>query len=159
MRPLPGFALVFLSLFASASGACSARETALSEWQLESGRSLGELVGVADTAVVLIYDPSDCFACSSVLGRWLDAKRRSPDRVFLVFTRSPRNVERDQLRLYRIQPDGILSHRRSGGGITTPAAIVLWRRVVVAVGPPASFDGSNGVLEYLEQRPAQLRMQ
>lgn len=159
MRPLPGFCLVLLSLLASASAACSGSETALSQWQLESGRSLGDLVGIADTAVVLVYDPSDCFACSSVLGRWLDAKRRSPDRVFLVFTRSPQNIERDQLRLYRIQPDGILSHRRSGGGITTPAAVVLWRGVVVAVGPPASFDGSNGVLEYLEQRPPQRRVQ
>ena len=146
-------------LLAITLAACRTREVGPSEWQLESGGSLGELAARVDTVVVLVYDPSDCFACSSVLGRWLDAKRQSPGHVFLLFTRRPNEDERDQLKVYRIEPDAILSRRQNRGGIKTPFAVFLRKGTVVAVRTPGSFEGDTGVLESLERRPAQLRTQ
>lgn len=76
-----------------------------------NGAALRLVAGRADTSVVLLYSPADCFVCYGALQPWLDWDRQNPDRVALVFTRLPHSSEKVQLATYRIRPDAVLRPR------------------------------------------------
>lgn len=101
-RCAPLLALVLLL----AAGAC-ARPTLLDR-RIDGGGSVASLVAAADTGVVLLYEPSDCFVCYGSLQPWLLWGRTHPGSLALVFTRPPTADERVQLATYRIRADGVL---------------------------------------------------
>jgi precorrin-6x reductase len=83
----------------------------LEERELVVGASVASLVASYDTAVVLLYEPSDVFVCYGSLQPWLDWRRRHPGSVTLVFTRPATDAERKQLATYRVHPDATLRPR------------------------------------------------
>lgn len=79
------------------------------EWAIENGKAVAALLPAAgDTAVVLVYAPSQCFSCDGELSRWVGLSRERGWQVRLLLTREPSPGERDQLRLFRLQPAGVL---------------------------------------------------
>ena len=84
--------------------ACAGRDAAT--LQLADGRRVSDLA-VADTTVLLLYDPSACFKCGTTLPEWVAYRLRNPDRVRLVLTGDPTPGETAQLRAGRIRVDGI----------------------------------------------------
>lgn len=61
-----------------------------------------------DTAVVLVYAPSQCFTCDGELSRWSSLSGERGWRMHLLLTAEPSAGEREQLRLFRVQPSGVL---------------------------------------------------
>jgi hypothetical protein len=99
-----GAALLTVLLTAGCSGGVAERS-------LDSGEPVASLAARADTAVVLVYAPSDCLTCYGSLQPWLEWGRAHPDAFSLVFTRPPTRSERMQLAAYRIRPHGLLEPR------------------------------------------------
>jgi hypothetical protein len=106
---------------------CARLQPSLVERELVGGATVVSLVAKSDTAVVLLYQPSDSFVCYGALQPWLEWRRRHPGRVALVFTRPPTRSERTQLATYRIRADGILrpSILDRIKRATTPAELLL----------------------------------
>jgi hypothetical protein len=125
-----------LLLLVSLLGVCGCAPP-LAERELVAGGNVGSLVAKSDTAVVLLYQPSDSFVCNGTLQPWLAWRQRHPGRVALVFTRPPTRSEQTQLITYRIRPDGILRPGVLGRArrTITPAEIVLVNGRVVATEP------------------------
>jgi hypothetical protein len=150
--------------------ACSRLQPAAADRAVAGGGTVAALVANADTAVVLVYAPSDCFACHAALQPWLEWGRRHPGRLALVFTRPPTVAERVQLATYRIHADATLerglidriappaapvelllvhgraveSHRVARGPLSTP----LFRRIAHAnprLDPPFPEAAAPGI--------------
>lgn len=100
-----------------ALGACHAdnRSSDFTEYRLTDGRSVGSLVKSNEEALLLFYDPADCFACDQNLASILRDAGTRP--VLVLLTRDPTPSERHMLRLYRIRAEGVLTssevHRRT----------------------------------------------
>ena len=92
----------------SAIPGCARASSSLPERPIVGGGTLASLVARADTAIVLLYRPSDAFVCSGSLQPWLEWRRRHTGAFALVFTREPTRAERTQLATHHIRADGIL---------------------------------------------------
>jgi hypothetical protein len=91
------------------------------EWVVEEGRPVRSFLDArGDTSVVLVYAPSDCFSCDGELARWTAISRDRGWRVQLFLTAAPSPGERDQLRLFRLQPAGVLDGDAARTGLSTP---------------------------------------
>lgn len=129
------FAFLLLGLLLAAGGCAG---SSLPERELAAGGTISSLVAKADTAVVLLYSPDDCFVCYAALQPWLERKRRQPGDVALVFTRPAGPAEQIQLATYRIHPDGVLRPRPLGDRLSplkTPAEALLVGGRLVSVTP------------------------
>ena len=102
-------ALAYFGIF-TLSG-CGDTASSLLARETSAGRTVASFVAGADTAVVLIYQPSDGFVCYGALQPWLEWRRRHPGAAALVFTRPPTASERTQLATYRIHADATLRPR------------------------------------------------
>lgn len=93
--------------------ACEARRSdplPVHQWVLEEGRTVRSfLTTTGDTAVVLVYAPSDCFTCDGELAGWSKLAGERGWEMHLFLTGTPSTGERDQLRLFRIRPAGVLA--------------------------------------------------
>jgi hypothetical protein len=98
------------------------------DFRLTDGEPIRALVHPADTAVVLLYDPGDCFTCASPVAAWLAVRRQRPGLVHLLFVRRPTQAEQHQLTLYRVVPDGNLKQARR---VSTPMELLVVNGVVV----------------------------
>lgn len=118
-----------------AASACEGTSAALLDRQLESGGLVKDLVARADTAVVLVYSPSDCFLCYGALQPWLLWGRKHPGTFALLFTRPPTAAESVQLSTYRIRPNGIVRPRLTDrvSPIDTPYEMLLVRGEPVVI--------------------------
>ena len=92
----------------SAISGCARASSRLPERPIVGGGTLASLVARADTAIVLLYRPSDTFVCSGSLQPWLEWRRSHPQSFALVFTREPTPAERTQLATHHIHADGVL---------------------------------------------------
>lgn len=99
-----GFPVVALLVL----GACAIPERPVTEWPLNTGQTIQDLLPGSGPAAVLVYDPADCFTCSSSIAEWMAWESHYPGRVLMVFTREPTPAERKRLVLHRITADGIL---------------------------------------------------
>lgn len=73
-------------------------------WKLSDGSDFGALARAQDTVATLLFDPAQCFECSSSLGRWLAWSNDGSRRVTLVLSRRPNATERALLVSRRIRP-------------------------------------------------------
>jgi hypothetical protein len=110
----------------------------VSEWVLDGGRPISNVLPAqGDTAVLLVYAPSQCFTCDGELSRWAALSGERGWRMHLLLTAEPSAGERDQLRLFRLKPSGVL--QGVPAGLETPR--VYWfaagTPVDSAVGSPA----------------------
>jgi hypothetical protein len=109
-----------LALFAG----CEARTVgskSVSEWQVQAGSTVRSFLPEAgDTAVVLVYAPSDCFSCDAALAGWTRLSRDRGWQMHLFLTAAPSNGERDQLRLFRLDPAGVLRNAGTRSTLGTP---------------------------------------
>lgn len=109
---------------------------------LTAGGVLGDLAPSQHPVVVLLYDPSACFTCSTQLSTWLEARQRTPGRIVLVFSRSPSPREQMHAALLGIQPDAILA--RSTGLLADDATeVVMAHGRVLTIHPVRSVEGSS----------------
>lgn len=116
---------------------------AVTEWVIQGDRPVRTFLPVqGDTAVLLVYAPSQCFTCDGELSRWMAISRDRGWRVHLLLTAQPSAGERDQLRLFRLEPAGVL--KGAAARVTTPRVYRFAGPVLVdsAVGSPAE----NGLL-------------
>jgi hypothetical protein len=90
-----------------------------------------------DTALVLLFDPADCFTCDGALADFVDPGLKLP--VVLVLTRPPDEGERHLLAMYRIHWDGTLE--QDGGLPIHTSAVYLWHdRQFHPVGLPTAQE-------------------
>lgn len=81
---------------------------------LADGSNVSTLAGVNDTVAVLMYDPADCFTCSTPVHGWLSWQSASAHRtVVLVLTRRPTPLERKLLVAARLRVGPTLRHTGS----------------------------------------------
>ena len=102
--------LVTLGVSAMASG-CGIAVSEIESLQLSTGENLGELVMAADTSVVLIYKPTDCFQCFGVLSVW----RRWKGHLLLVLSEQPSKLTVKQLQQHKIDNYLVLAQSVSNG--------------------------------------------
>lgn len=145
MARAPGVVLPLLVL------SCGGPAPSVLGISLVSGQSVSQLVGVRDSTVILLYNPADCFSCSSVLGRWIEAKRQHPDQVLLVFTRPPTPNETRELAAYRIAPDGIVRDQKLAADFHTPSEFLAVRGKVVKADTLLGVGVVSPLLTLMEQ--------
>lgn len=137
------FALALVAATLTAAG-CQRSSDALGsigEWPVRgAGQVTGLLPTGGDTAVVLVYAPSHCFTCEGELSRWVALAGNRGWRMHLFLTAEPSTGERDQLRLFRLQPSGVLQDVPAG--LETPRVYWFAGRTPVdsAVGSPAEHQ-------------------
>jgi len=95
---------------------------------LEDGRTVKALIGTTARTVVLVYEPSDCVACGTPVGVWLEWGRHSQTPVLLLLTRRPTALEAKQLQLARIAPAGVV--KIESGAPATPSGYLVSNGVV-----------------------------
>jgi hypothetical protein len=120
---------------------------AVSEWVVQGGRPVSTLLpATGDTAVVLVYNPAQCFSCDGELSRWVNVSRERGWQVRLLLTREPSPGERDQFRLFRLQPAGVL--QGPAARLKTPRVYRFAGQLPVdsAVGSPAEHGLLDAVL-------------
>lgn len=66
-------------------------------WALSDGQPLSSVVAEKSSGVVLVIDPSQVFACTSLLAQWLDWEEANPGRFRIVLSRPPLDWERPRL--------------------------------------------------------------
>ena len=76
--------------------------------ELIGGGSIHTMVANAGPMVILLYDPSACFTCDGVLGRWVNYSRAEQVPLHLVLSREPLEAQRQQLLAYRVNILGVL---------------------------------------------------
>lgn len=91
----------------------------------------------ADTTVVLVYDPSDCFVCDGELAQWIKGRTERGWTLRLVLKREPTPSEQTQLQLFRLDADDFL--HPSARRLATPRVYRYSGAVLVdsAIGRPA----------------------
>jgi len=87
---------------------CTDSPPAIHDWKISGARTVRYLLTEADTTVLLILDPTQCFTCSGELAEWLDGERRGRFRLQLVLNRQLREEEAGQFVIYRVKPAGFL---------------------------------------------------
>lgn len=99
--------------------------------RLVGGVLLSDLL-VAEGDVVLVIDPAECSSCSAEVARWIDTHRLDPDRVRLVLSRQPAPREVLELKLLRIDYDGVLKRAFANrvvfplrGSVIPPSAVIM----------------------------------
>lgn len=110
----------------------------VAEWTIEGQRAVGTILPArGDTVVLLVYDLSQCFTCGGELSRWMAASRERGWKLHLLLTRQPSPGERDQLRLFRLAPAGVLEG--AAASVQTPRVYRFAGSVLVdsAVGSSA----------------------
>lgn len=114
-------------------GSCEGRSGALppvDEWTIRGGGAVRTLLPAAgDTAVLLVYTPSHCFSCNGELSRWIGLSRERGWQLRLLLTAPPSPGERDQLRLFRLEPAGVL--QGAAARVRTPRVYRFSGQVVV----------------------------
>lgn len=75
---------------------------------LQDGSTLGQRLGDAGSAVVLVMDPGDCFRCLGVLAEWLEW-HRTGGRFRLLFSRQPTDLERRLLIVAGLRPEPFMA--------------------------------------------------
>lgn len=89
---------------------------------MTDGRTLAALVPQADTAAILLLDPSHCFTCGGEIASWRGWASRSATRsVTIVLLREPSADETAELIRQRISVAGIISPTE-----TRPSPTVLF---------------------------------
>ncbi len=84
------------------------------------GRALAKVLPKAETVLLLVYDPADCFSCGTPIGAWRTWESEAVGRaVSLVLTRPPSPMERQKLLASRFEPLALLENARA---YRTPAA-------------------------------------
>jgi hypothetical protein len=101
-------ARLLLAALTVSVGACSAPP--LPKRTIEGGKRIGSL-GVADSALVLVIQPDQCFACGGAMEPWVRLQARRPGNVFIVLAGTPSAAQRRELAVRRIQPAGTLDTR------------------------------------------------
>ena len=123
-------------------------EAPVTEWPLGGGGTVADLFGASETVVLLVYQPSDCFACGNPIGFWLDERRPKVDRrALLVLTRQPTGMEVHAMTVARIA--GVPWLRDPNVSRTTPRGYVIanGRAIDSAIGQGAIerlFELSTG---------------
>ena len=128
----------------------SSVELELLDLGLRSGGTVRELISESDSAVLVLYDPADCFTCSTNLSLWLEYDRMNPGRVRLLLAREPSEGEFWQPVLYRIRPDAVLAAGQTAGE-TPREVLVVSRRV--AQSQVAGAGTSSRILAALWSQP------
>ena len=90
-------------------GCEEAADASLGELELTSGAAINALAIGHDTAIALVYDPSECFTCSGTLADWIEVARTRPVKVLLILTREPLSAEARMLSSYRVPIAGVLA--------------------------------------------------
>lgn len=86
--------------------------------RLVDGSLVSAMAGQQGSLLVLVYDPSDCLACSGPLAAWLTERPNGPE-VKLLFTRRPTPDEARALLVHHLSASGVLQWPRS---LATPRA-------------------------------------
>jgi hypothetical protein len=115
------------------------------EWGLMpllDGRLVSDL-GLADTAAVMLVDPTHCFTCGGDVASWRSWAGESPRRsVAVVLLRSPSPRETEELARQRLPITGVLASRVP---ITSPTALLFTdgelRDVASGEGPVGALRG------------------
>jgi len=120
----------------AAISGCAPSPFHLPERPIVDGGTVASLVSRSDTAIVLLYRPSDAFVCSGSLQPWLEWRRSHPGSFALVFTREPTRAERTQLATHHIRADGVLRREMLDAVDIppAPAELLLVRGWLVSIG-------------------------
>lgn len=117
--------LLVCSGIASCGQPALARDAALGQG-LASRFSMG-----ADTALVLVLDPGDVFACRSAISEWQTYAATSSSRaIAVVLTRQPTGREARELVATRLHADSILPPGNEGDA--TPQLLIAHRGMLLA---------------------------
>ncbi len=128
---------LWLAIAAVAVAACSipAPYEDVTSLQLADGREIGDIISLSsDTTVLLIYSPSQCFSCTSVLYEWLDLGKKVDADIKLVLTGDPTRRDAAELEFLRIQPAGVLANKLRDTVPPTAFIFMGSRQVHVASG-------------------------
>jgi len=114
----------------------------LGQSMLSDSSIVGDRIGSADTVIVLVYDPADCFECASPLPRWREWALHSPARrLLLILTREPSRAELQLLIVNRLHDTPWFA--TTANNLATPAvyAFIRGQQVDSAIGrvPSSAF--------------------
>jgi hypothetical protein len=76
-----------------------------------------------DTTIILVYAPSDCFACFGVLSRWMRTRQYQSSNVHLVLTSKPTAAQKAQLAAHGISAYKVVRERNTAVA-RTPATLL-----------------------------------
>lgn len=132
-----------LMVLAVLAASCGAPETNILNYPVASGGTLVQYVPRQSPSVILLLDPADIAVCGNHVSRWMEWERRNPGRLSIVLTRTPSEVDRRQMLLFRINADAVLRASGKHAGVPTPYEyLVADGRIVlseqVPVGSPES---------------------
>lgn len=123
MRYWPGFAWMLVPWMLVVG--CEAPPDRI-EWfalELADGGRVADLVPAADTAAIVLVEPSHCFSCGGELSTWRIWQRQSSQRsLAVVLLRPPTDRESAELSRQRIPVTAALTGRDS---IDLPAAFLF----------------------------------
>lgn len=100
-----------------------------------TGLHFAEISERADTTLIIVYDPEDCFQCDALLSIVQEWAYDSEEKLQFVLTKRPSVEEQKQLRLLWINTEHIAKRgllRRLIGGRFAPEAILFVNGVEVA---------------------------
>jgi hypothetical protein len=107
-----GVGLVLVVMLACAP---ESRGIEIGELRLVSGGRVADAVATGTRPeVLLLLDPAACLTCERLIYDWIDLRRRLGDRVMLILSREPSDVERRQLIIARVPVDNIIRDRNAG---------------------------------------------
>lgn len=99
-----GSAIIITTLTMSS---CASDKTGpVTSWQLEDGRSIGQLANDSAAIAGIIVDPADCFQCFGVMAEWLDRRSREPGTFAILLARKPDEGEARILAVAGLRFDG-----------------------------------------------------
>lgn len=76
--------------------------------RLLSGLQVGQLVRMDKPTVLLVYSPSNAFACRAALDEWKELERRGAVHVVFILSEPPSDGDRRSLAIRRVRVDGVL---------------------------------------------------
>lgn len=76
--------------------------------RLLSGLQVGQLVRTDKPTVLLVYSPTNAFACRAALDEWKELERRGIVHVVFVLSEPPSEGDRRSLAIRRVRVDGVL---------------------------------------------------
>lgn len=97
----------------------------VTDWPLAGGDSVRSMVPERSGTVLLVFEPTDLFTCSTLVPRWLEQRRTHPGRIQIVLTRVPNQSERVSFTTRRIDYDGVLDPEFSSRSVHPPEVYVL----------------------------------
>lgn len=98
--------------------------------RLDSGEAVGMLASRADTTLLLVLDPRQCFSCGVDASKWSRFRPTEQKQALFILTREPIARERTGLTIRRIRPNAIIAGGQSDPGSTPRAYWVVGARVV-----------------------------